>query len=743
MRLSIAMIVKNEESNIERTLKAIRKLDNKIDYEIIIVDTGSTDNTVNIAKKYTDKVYFHKWNGSFGDMRNISIKYCKGDWILILDADEVLEDEDEIVKFLNSKDSEKYNAAEIRFKNLISEDIKQFIIANIFRLFKKNKEFYYVGRIHEQPRVIKPYTTTNITVFHYGYSRESYELMQYKYERNRDLLLKDIENGVEPIYSRFQLAQTYSMANMHGEALNTIKEAYKLDRKRKDGLLNINVYHFYSRELLRIGNYKEASRVAKVGLDYCDSGIDFFFVIAMANSYMNEYDKAMEGYEGYYKIRDEKEKGTFKAKTLGGASLTDYSYCKLNDISKNYIILNYNNKYYSNVIKKYREFSELSGNYEIDLLYYCSLLKEKLFEEFLGCIKGENTDEEIQLIIDTIDKINIEEPNINIKEIINKIRGKDKKLDSILNNIYLNVELEIEDVNYKDYQRFKVRIFSNNLIKNCEVIEKIKECNSKIINTYLVSVIDNYEGLAILYKYSKERLLTTNLKDLYFLNLLDRVLLTSYSIDNDKYKELVHRSIINNFLYLGQIYKEEIIEYSDNGFILDDFYNVVLKSIYIIENRQNNKIEYIKDFKKLIKEYPEYLKILTQFTKDISNNPISTDMIKEKDNLLLAVENLFNLGNIDEGLNIIDELEKTFNMDIEIINLKGLGYYLKGNYNEALLNIGFVYSFKKDNFDVVYNLATILEEMNRKEESLYFYKKSINLCADENLKQEIELKVKN
>ena len=99
MLLSIAMIVKNEERNIERCLKALQVLNNKMEYEIIIVDTGSTDSTISIAKKYTEKVYEHNWTGNFAEMRNISIGYCKGKWILILDADEVLESEDEFINF--------------------------------------------------------------------------------------------------------------------------------------------------------------------------------------------------------------------------------------------------------------------------------------------------------------------------------------------------------------------------------------------------------------------------------------------------------------------------------------------------------------------------------------------------------------------------------------------------------------------------------------------------------------------
>ena len=90
MLLSIVMMVKNEEKYLDETLYALNDLRKDINTELIILDTGSNDNTVEIAKKYTDKVYFANWNNNFADMRNMSISYASGDWILILDADEKL-----------------------------------------------------------------------------------------------------------------------------------------------------------------------------------------------------------------------------------------------------------------------------------------------------------------------------------------------------------------------------------------------------------------------------------------------------------------------------------------------------------------------------------------------------------------------------------------------------------------------------------------------------------------------------
>src|SRR4051794_40673333 len=83
-KLSLCMIVKNESKHLANCLESVEGV---VD-EIIIVDTGSTDDTVEIAKSYGAKVYHYEWNDNFSDARNESIKYATGDWILVLDADE-------------------------------------------------------------------------------------------------------------------------------------------------------------------------------------------------------------------------------------------------------------------------------------------------------------------------------------------------------------------------------------------------------------------------------------------------------------------------------------------------------------------------------------------------------------------------------------------------------------------------------------------------------------------------------
>lgn len=104
--LSLCMIVKNEETFLEQCLNSVKGL---VD-EIIIVDTGSTDRTKEIARRFTDKIFDFKWCDDFSAARNESLKHATGDWILVLDADEVIAERDyaRIRNLIQNKDVDAY-----------------------------------------------------------------------------------------------------------------------------------------------------------------------------------------------------------------------------------------------------------------------------------------------------------------------------------------------------------------------------------------------------------------------------------------------------------------------------------------------------------------------------------------------------------------------------------------------------------------------------------------------------------
>ena len=174
-----------------------------------------SDKTVEIAKKFTDKVYFHKWNNNFAEMRNITINYCSGEWFFCIDGDEVVEDCNEIINFFNSGEYKNYKSATFNIKNFIDlNNENNYAVFPSLRMFEKDKEFKYIGAIHNQPVYKQPTKIMNIWVKHFGYVSTDKELMEKKFKRTSEILKKELEKNPGNVYYMFQLSVSYSM---HGD----------------------------------------------------------------------------------------------------------------------------------------------------------------------------------------------------------------------------------------------------------------------------------------------------------------------------------------------------------------------------------------------------------------------------------------------------------------------------------------------------------------------------------------------
>ncbi|NLK24466.1 MAG: glycosyltransferase [Clostridiales bacterium] len=746
MDLSVAMIVKNEEKNMERCLKALRNLDGKLDYEIVVVDTGSTDKTKEIAKKYAHRVYEHKWNGNFADMRNISINYCKGTWILIIDADEVLQNPERLVQFIKSNEGKKYNAAEIIIKNLLDADSDNYISANLFRLFKKNKEFYYVGRVHEQPRVMKPYTNSRVAVLHYGYSREDYEVMKYKYERNKELLEADLKNGVEPIYTRFQLAQTYSMANETMKALDTIKEAYELDRKRQDGQRNVNVYHFYSRELVNIANYKKAIEVAKQGIEYCKSSLDFFFVLAFCYKKLKKYDEAEENFKIYFDMHDKKEKGILvheDEKKYG--SLVDYSFCRYDEMLVDYITCFYENEKYNKVITEFEKLDDEKIIKRTEAIYVYSLIVNAEFEKLHKYYSNEIEENDIENIICVLERVEADKASFDVKCNLDKLYGIDDRLDMYLKCVYLEERIESNKLNFKfdEYYSWKAKILRNILPDNVSILEDIKKCENNIFNNYISYVHTNYECLKVLYEYCSKNYLSSNFDELVFVTSIEKILIFNPSITGDKFNKLVLMTFYSFNNYVKYVYNETILVSDFCIKVLNPFEYLWYKLYTIMKKCNTDKSLYIRGLKNLLKKYPGFKNIIKIFINEIDSTVISDDMIKEKNNLISTCEKCINDERLDEASEIIDELNKLFKYDDKVLLTRGIIKYLKGKTEDALLDLCISSIVAEDKFDSTYNVACILESEKRNNDAKEYYNRAYNICKSTELKEQIEEILKN
>lgn len=194
-KLSVTMITLNEEVNIRRTLESVQWAD-----EIVVLDSGSTDRTVEICREFTDKVYHQDWLG-FGRQKNAAIDKANGDWILSLDADEPVEPElaAEIREIIGSPGAnEGYQVPRKTF--FLGKWIRHggwYPDYNL-RLFRKGKGRFEERKVHEAIRVDGLVGHTRNAILHYAYP----DLASYLSTINKySSLAVDVmtEKGISPV----------------------------------------------------------------------------------------------------------------------------------------------------------------------------------------------------------------------------------------------------------------------------------------------------------------------------------------------------------------------------------------------------------------------------------------------------------------------------------------------------------------------------------------------------------------
>lgn len=208
MLLSIGLIAKNEQKYINECLNALVPLQKSIGAEIIVVDTGSDDETAAIAKKYTDKVFSFEWCDDFAAARNETLRYAEGEWYLFFDADEILQNPEEIERFFTSGEYRRYNSASYIKRNFTMNDLSCYSDQNTVRLVRRVPELRFEGIIHEQiVPVSAPTKRLDALFYHYGYLYESEDDKRAKASRNAELLKKQLA-AAPSSHTYLQLAES-------------------------------------------------------------------------------------------------------------------------------------------------------------------------------------------------------------------------------------------------------------------------------------------------------------------------------------------------------------------------------------------------------------------------------------------------------------------------------------------------------------------------------------------------------
>ncbi len=290
--ISVCMIAKNEDNHIEECLKRLRPCK----FEIIVVDTGSVDRTVEISQKYANKVFHFAWCSDFSAARNFSIEQASNDWVLIIDCDEYLEN----VNLWELEQSLEPNSRSVgmlvRNNPYSIQGVRSVMSERIGRLFNR-RYCHYEGAIHEQVRTLDGKEPGSfqipLTFYHEGYVSESDKRMRAT--RNLEMLLHDLEvKGPNP-YIYFQLGQNYiSLSDLNKAAFYFQKGLEQ--NVDTDSAFVQNMIETYGYCLIELANYDLAMELHR-RYSQLSYRADFTYLLGVIYMKKGIFDKAIEAFE--------------------------------------------------------------------------------------------------------------------------------------------------------------------------------------------------------------------------------------------------------------------------------------------------------------------------------------------------------------------------------------------------------------------------------------------------------------
>lgn len=226
LRLSLCMIIRNEEVCLEDCLRSVR---DAVD-EIIIVDTGSTDQSIALAENWGATVYQHPWESDFAMARNQSISYAQGDWILIMDADERLNSlaQDWLIQF------KKQAQTPVRYLvQIVNLDESQQAISCYFmqRLFPNFKGLRFVSAIHEN--IIDdtqqiPCLVLDLPFYEHLGLQDVHQQRQQKLARNLTILLGECRKYPQDPHLLYHLGNAYRNVGLINQAIYSFQSVLQL-----------------------------------------------------------------------------------------------------------------------------------------------------------------------------------------------------------------------------------------------------------------------------------------------------------------------------------------------------------------------------------------------------------------------------------------------------------------------------------------------------------------------------------
>lgn len=707
MIISGCIIAKNEEKDIKMCVESLLKTCD----EVVFVDTGSTDSTIEIVEEMGIKVHHFKWNNDFSAARNFAVEKAKGQWILFLDADEYIlnKNKDKFKEMI--KLAKDYDGILLEIKNIGENEEIQSSFKNV-RLFRK-KDIRYKNKIHENPirldgKQMKVLDIANsISIIHTGYTKEK-NLIKKRYERNLKLLFEELEIKPNDSLIYWYIAETYQL---NEDLLKQIEYSKKsilagTFKNIKQSILPyislINAYlDLYSKGFFvdtSIINYE----IQKAILEYPDEAI-FSMFNGVFEMLQYRYTKALVNMD-------------IASKKLENETISEIDY------STQFLHIIHNNKGIVYQLKKETDkaFQEYTKSLKI------KSHQENILKNILFILKNEKSEDIIEFLYNFYDLNKKEDLNFLIKcslEAGNKVllsyyltkwdKNNFGSNISIIWSLILNKKYDLafekSNLMFSESDNEDI-LFIMLLIVVCTNNKDYFDVISPKINLTYKRIIEGFNNEEVCLQEEEKVLLINLLDKLIIIDRLDKV---DYLIE--RYSDIAHKcySDIGRCFYDNRIYDRAIEFYKkslDKSILSEKSidYKFIGLSYYYLDKYEDacTNLLLAIDLGCLDNEIYEYL--------DFSKDKVNKDLCQKVELILNIVKNQVNLNSIKnveklktvENYNVISKKSENsrnllVNEDIKKLNKSKLNLGCGRNILEGWINLDIV---PLDGVDVVADL---------------------------------------